>query len=230
MARITMTRFTAEYSFYRFKEPVAKPSAAPQTSAASRVAAPLNWPSFRGPDGTGVADGQHPPSPGTCKKGKNVRWKTPIPGLGHSCPVVWGDRVFLTTAISGDQPDPKIRVGNYGDVGSVDDTSKHTWQVLCLDRDTRQDPLDADGLRRRAEDQAAPQGQPGELHAGDRRQARRRLLRLGRAVLLRLRRQAALEARPQHARFQLRHRPGVRMGLRQLADHPRRAGASCSAT
>jgi outer membrane protein assembly factor BamB len=69
-------------------------------------------------------------------KGESVRWKTDIPGLGHSCPVVWGDRVFLTTAISSGQPDPKVRVGNYGDVGSVDDTSKHTWQVLCLDRDT----------------------------------------------------------------------------------------------
>ena len=44
--------------------------------------------------------------------------------------------MFVTTAVSSGQPDPKIRVGNYGDVGSVDDTSKHTWQVLCLDRDT----------------------------------------------------------------------------------------------
>src|SRR5437660_3030722 len=59
----------------------------------------------------------------------------PIPGLGHSCPVVWGDRVFVTTAVSGD-PDPKVRTGNYGDVGSVNDTSKHSWRVYCLDRDS----------------------------------------------------------------------------------------------
>jgi outer membrane protein assembly factor BamB len=43
--------------------------------------------------------------------------------------------VFVTTAISGDK-DPKIRIGNYGAVDSVNDKSKHTWQVLCLDRDT----------------------------------------------------------------------------------------------
>jgi outer membrane protein assembly factor BamB len=68
-------------------------------------------------------------------KGINVRWKTPIPGLGHSCPIVWGDRVFVTTAVSGD-PDPKLRLGNYGDVDSVNDTSKHSWQLFCLERDT----------------------------------------------------------------------------------------------
>src|SRR5581483_1294781 len=83
----------------------------------------------------GVADGQFPPTNFDVPKGKNVRWKTPIPGLGHSCPVVWGNRVFLTTAVSED-PDPKIRIGNYGDVASVNDKTKHTWQVLCLDADT----------------------------------------------------------------------------------------------
>jgi outer membrane protein assembly factor BamB len=136
VARITVTRFTAEYNYYRFAKPAAKP-AAPVDVGGDAVATPANWPSFRGPDGTGVADGQQPPVTWDLKEGHNVRWKTPIPGLGHSCPIVWGNRVFLTTAVSGD-PDPKIRVGNYGDVGSVDDTSKHTWQVLCLDRDSGQ--------------------------------------------------------------------------------------------
>jgi outer membrane protein assembly factor BamB len=134
VVRIVLTRFTAEYSFYRFRKPV-EPSAAPPDSGGEAGGAPLNWPSFRGPDGTGVADGQRPPVTWDLKAGKNVRWRTPISGLGHSCPVVWGDRVFVTTAVSGD-PDPKIRIGNYGDVASVNDKSKHTWQVLCLDRDT----------------------------------------------------------------------------------------------
>jgi outer membrane protein assembly factor BamB len=134
VARITMTRFTAEYSFYRFRKPVESP-ATPLEIGGETVASPLNWPSFRGPDGTGVADGQQPPVTWDIKEGKNVRWKTPIPGLGHSCPVVWGNRVFVTTAVSSD-PDPKIRIGNYGDVASVNDKSKHNWQVLCLDRDT----------------------------------------------------------------------------------------------
>jgi outer membrane protein assembly factor BamB len=133
VAHIALTRFTAEYNFYRFRTPVDAP-AAPQEIAGELGGPPLNWPSFRGPDGTGVADGQQPPVTWNLKEGKNVRWKTPISGLGHSCPIVWGNRVFVTTAVSGDA-DPKIRVGNYGDVASVDDKSKHTWKVLCLDRD-----------------------------------------------------------------------------------------------
>jgi outer membrane protein assembly factor BamB len=135
LSRIILKRFTAEYSFYKFKEPVV--AAAPAAATGDKnVETPLNWPSFRGPDGTGVADGQHPPVRWDVKTGEAVRWKTPIPGLGHSCPVVWGDRVFVTAAISSGEPDPKVRVGNYGDVASVNDTSKHAWQVLCLDRDT----------------------------------------------------------------------------------------------
>ena len=135
LSRIILKRFTAEYSFYKFKAPVV--AAAPAAVAGDKkVETPLNWPSFRGADGTGVADGQHPPVRWDVKTGESVRWKTPIPGLGHSCPVVWGDRVFVTTAISSGQPDPKVRVGNYGDVASVNDTSKHTFQVLCLDRDS----------------------------------------------------------------------------------------------
>jgi outer membrane protein assembly factor BamB len=134
--RAVLKQYTAEVGFYRLKaRPVAKPAAPPRDDGDARAAAPLNWPSLRGPDGSGVADGQHPPLTWDVKAGTNVRWKTPIPGLGHSSPIVWGDRVFVTTALSGD-PDPKVRTGNYGDVGSVSDTSKHTWQVLCLDRAT----------------------------------------------------------------------------------------------
>jgi outer membrane protein assembly factor BamB len=134
VAHITMTRFTAEYNFYRFSKPAENPAVALEIGEEA-VGQPLNWPSFRGPDGTGVADGQRPPVTWDIREGRNVCWKTPIPGLGHSCPVVWGNRVFVTTAVSSD-PDPKIRIGNYGDVASVDDKSKHTWQVLCLDRDS----------------------------------------------------------------------------------------------
>jgi outer membrane protein assembly factor BamB len=132
VTRVAVRRFTAEYLFYPAKA-IAKPTAAIKESDAA-VKNAMNWPQFRGPDATGVADGQHPPITFDVKAGTNVLWKTPIPGLGHSCPIVWGDRVFLTTAISSGQADPKIRTGLYGDVASVNDTSKHTWQVLCLDR------------------------------------------------------------------------------------------------
>ncbi|HZY86147.1 MAG TPA: PQQ-binding-like beta-propeller repeat protein [Gemmataceae bacterium] len=134
--RVTLKRYTAEISYYRLEAgPAPRTVNLPRESGEARVAAPLNWPTLRGPGGSGVADGQHPPLTWDVKAGANVRWKTAIPGLGHSGPVVWGDRVFVTTAVSGD-PDPKVRTGNYGDVGSVNDTSKHTWQVLCLDRAT----------------------------------------------------------------------------------------------
>jgi outer membrane protein assembly factor BamB len=130
---IVMSKFTAEYSFYRFTKPEVK--AAPADVASGATAPPLDWPQFRGPNGTGIGDGQQPPVSWNVKTGQNVRWKTPIPGLGHSCPAVWGNRIFITTAISG-KPDQKIKIGNYGEVDSVDDKTKHKWEVLCLDRDT----------------------------------------------------------------------------------------------
>lgn len=132
--RVILKLYTAEISYYRSEtKPAPKLVTLAHEDGKIPVAAPLPWPSFRGTNGSGVADGQRPPLTWDVKKGIHVRWKTPIPGLGHSCPIVWGDRVFVTTAISGD-PNPKVRTGNYGDVESVNDTSKHTWQVLCLDR------------------------------------------------------------------------------------------------
>jgi len=134
--RVIMRRFTAEISYYRVEsKPIANVVAPPKDVGDVRIAEPLNWPSFRGTDATGIADGQQPPVAWDVKTGQNVRWKTPIPGLGHSCPIVWGDRIFLTTAVSGD-PNPKVRTGNYGDVASVNDTTRHTWHVICLDRNT----------------------------------------------------------------------------------------------
>jgi outer membrane protein assembly factor BamB len=134
--QVILKQFTAEVSFYRLEaRPVPKPINPPREDGAARVVAPLNWPSFRGPGASGVADGQHPPLTWDVKTGTNVRWKTPIPGLGHSCPIIWGNRVFVTTAVSGDR-DPKVRTGNYGDPGSVKDATRQAWQVLCLDRDS----------------------------------------------------------------------------------------------
>src|SRR5262249_30045623 len=65
--------------------------------------------------------------------GKNVKWKTPIAGIANSSPVVWGDRVFVTTAI-GAANDKTFRTGLYGDVKPLDDLSEHTWKVYALDK------------------------------------------------------------------------------------------------
>lgn len=64
------------------------------------VAHAQNWPSFRGLNGTGVSDSNALPTTWDAEKSINISWKTPIPGLGHSSPIVWGDRVFVTTAVS----------------------------------------------------------------------------------------------------------------------------------
>ena len=114
------------------KKEVELPAAAEPTGVVTK---PMNWPQFRGPGATGVADGQFPPTSFDVPKGKNVRWKTPIPGLGHSCPVIWEDRVYVTTAVSGD-PQAGIKPGQYGDVASVEDSTPHKWFVICLNKKT----------------------------------------------------------------------------------------------
>jgi outer membrane protein assembly factor BamB len=134
VTKVISRRFTSE-TYHFPARPVARPTALPREGDVT-VAVTTNWPQFRGPAATGVANGQHPPITFDGKTGANVRWKTPLPGLGHSGPVIWGDRVFVTTAVSSGERDPKVRTGNYGDVESVNDSSEHTWQVLCLDRDT----------------------------------------------------------------------------------------------
>jgi outer membrane protein assembly factor BamB len=116
----------------------AAPTPAPNPPAAlsagpRQAAAP--WPSFRGPSGSGIADGQGAPGTWDVPEGRNVRWKTPLPGIANSSPVVWGDRVFVTTAVSS-KADTTFRTGLYGDVDSVDDVSTHTFRLLALDRKT----------------------------------------------------------------------------------------------
>jgi outer membrane protein assembly factor BamB/ankyrin repeat protein len=137
-SRLSVKLYTAENILRRLDEKdkeKEQPRQKAVAEATGAVATPLNWPQFRGPAAAGVADGQNPPTTWDAAEGINVRWKTPIPGLGHSCPVVWGDRIFVTTAISGD-PNPKVRTGNYGDVTSVNDVTPHTWKVCCLDKNT----------------------------------------------------------------------------------------------
>ncbi len=112
-------------------KPLAKP--VPYKDAPAVVREVKNWPSFRGEGATGVADGQHPPGVWDVKKLNAASWKTPIPGLGHSCPVTWGDRLFITTAVSSD-PKSELKPGLYGAIGTAKDRSKHTWKVYCLDR------------------------------------------------------------------------------------------------
>ncbi|MCR4375289.1 MAG: PQQ-binding-like beta-propeller repeat protein [Acidobacteria bacterium] len=91
-----------------------------------------NWPSFRGVRGAGVADGQATPTTWDVPQGKQVRWKTPLAGLGHSSPVIWGTQLCVTAARSG-KADAGLRLGLYGDIASVTDDTVHTWLLTCMD-------------------------------------------------------------------------------------------------
>jgi outer membrane protein assembly factor BamB len=95
--------------------------------------APSNWPRFRGPNAAGIATGQHIPDEWDGTKGTAVRWKVAIPGLAHSSPIVWGDRIFLTTAISS-RSDATFKPGLYGEGTASEDRSSHRWMVMALDR------------------------------------------------------------------------------------------------
>src|SRR5262245_35485836 len=92
-----------------------------------------NWTQFRGDRAAGVADGQNLPD--TWSTTENVAWIVDIPGHGWSCPVVWGDRVFLTSFVS-DASVAKPDSGFYrpADVKAPEGT--HRWTVYCLNAKT----------------------------------------------------------------------------------------------
>jgi outer membrane protein assembly factor BamB len=99
-----------------------------------------NWPQWRGPEGQGVSAETDLPSQwsGT----ENVAWKTAIPGRGHSSPIVWGKRVFLTTAVEGDVVAPGAKGTKHVIDGQdfvhpdgVGADRKQTLKVLALDAD-----------------------------------------------------------------------------------------------
>jgi outer membrane protein assembly factor BamB len=95
----------------------------------------IDWPQFRGIAATGISESGAAPSVWNVGKGTNVIWKTPIPGLGLSSPVVWGDRLFVSTAISS-RKDATLKPGLYGDIDSVPDDTPHEWRVYALDKKT----------------------------------------------------------------------------------------------
>jgi len=103
--------------------------------AAERPPQGIHWPSFRGTNADGVAEGFELPATWDLERSENVRWKTPLPGLGLSSPVVWENRIFISTAI-GAQENPQLKAGLYGNVDSVQDDTPHRWIVYCVDKPT----------------------------------------------------------------------------------------------
>jgi len=89
-----------------------------------------NWPRFRGSDAVGIVE--DPSLPDTWSATENVKWKTDIPGKGWSSPVVWGDRVFVTSVIRANSsyvPDRKLYSGT---LDQVPPTDEHWRMIYCL--------------------------------------------------------------------------------------------------
>ena len=98
----------------------------------SAPAVAADWPQFRGSNADGIADDQPLVATWNIKSKTNVQWKTPIPGMGHACPIVAGDRIFMVTAVG-----PKsgsLKIGLYGDFLSVKDNPPQQWMLICIDK------------------------------------------------------------------------------------------------
>ena len=91
-----------------------------------------NWPSWRGPNSNGVAENADPPV--TWSETNNIKWKVAVPGEGESTPIIWGDKIFLQTAVPAAEnasPDPDAP----RTITKIP-TVPLRFNVVCLDRET----------------------------------------------------------------------------------------------
>lgn len=94
-----------------------------------------NWPSFRGENATGIGDGIDTLTTWDLDTGEGVLWTAELPGLGNSSPVVWGDQVFITTAVA-EGIEQTIRTGLTGAGDGVAEEVMHSWRVVAFDKQT----------------------------------------------------------------------------------------------
>jgi outer membrane protein assembly factor BamB len=92
------------------------------------------WPAYRGYMSSGVLDNTNLPDTFNIS-GLNVKWKIKTQGLGLSSPVIWDNKLYITTAIS-KADKAGYKPGIYGEVMPVNDSSEHEWKVICLDKNT----------------------------------------------------------------------------------------------
>jgi outer membrane protein assembly factor BamB len=91
-----------------------------------------HWPQYRGPRASGLDEAAQLPTRWNLATGENIRWQTPIPGLAHASPIVWGDRVYVATAVQAGAAD--LKVGLYGNIEPVKDSSPNEWRLLALEK------------------------------------------------------------------------------------------------
>ena len=106
-----------------------------ESLAADRAISSSNWPAFRGYGSRGVGEGQNPPLEWNVPEKKSTLWKTEIPGLGLSCPSIWEDRIFVTSAVN-PEADSSVKIGLYGDVASVEEDFEYEFNVYCVQKST----------------------------------------------------------------------------------------------
>jgi len=99
--------------------------------AIGSLATQANWPEFRGPGAAGVAE--NPSLPEHWSTNENVAWKVEVPGRGWSSPIVWGERVFVTTVVSEGEVEPPKKGLYLGGNRSAIPRAEHRWLVLCFD-------------------------------------------------------------------------------------------------
>ena len=100
----------------------------------SLASAGENWPQFRGPGSSGVSDGSGLPDRWSATE--NVVWKTPIPGRAWSSPIVWGDRIFVTSAIQEEGEPEAVKKGLYIGGERKPEGKMYRFAVYCLDWNT----------------------------------------------------------------------------------------------
>src|SRR5580692_8775824 len=98
------------------------------TASIALIAA--DWPQFRGPGSTGVAD--DPALPDKWSQTENVAWKTANPGVGWSSPNIGGGRIFVTAVISSTDVE-KPKKGLYFGGERKAPTDEHRWMVYAVD-------------------------------------------------------------------------------------------------
>jgi outer membrane protein assembly factor BamB len=92
-----------------------------------------DWPGYRGPGASGIGSGE-PPVSWDAASGRNVRWKTAIPGLAHASPIVHGEQVYVTSAIAAGEQ--SLKVGMYGSGDSPAESGDCRWELFCIARAT----------------------------------------------------------------------------------------------
>lgn len=91
-----------------------------------------DWPQFRGAQASGIETTKPVVTQWNVATGQNIRWQTPIPGLAHASPIIFGDRIFVATAVAPGQSE--LKVGLYGDIEPVDEGGVFQWRLLALEK------------------------------------------------------------------------------------------------